>query len=74
MENIHPDPSRRSDYATTRYKYKSIFYQDVNIENYELLIDNFDFEDFRSNSVKESKRNENMFSQMSKQVGHASPL
>jgi serine/threonine protein kinase len=73
MDNIHPDPSRRSDYATTRYKYKSIFYQDVNIENYELLIDNFDFDDFRSNSVKESKRNENMFSQMS-QGGHASPL
>jgi serine/threonine protein kinase len=65
MDNIHPDPSRRSDYATTRYKYKSIFYQDVNIENYELLIDNFDFDDFRSNSVKESKRNEEMFSQMS---------
>jgi len=69
MDNIHPDPSRRSDYATTRYKYKSIFYQDVNIENYELLIDNFDFDDFRSNSVKESKRNEDMFSQMS-QGGH----
>ena len=73
MDNIHPDPSRRSDYATTRYKYKSIFYQDVNIENYELLIDNFDFDDFRSNSVKESKRNENMFSQMS-QGGRMSPL
>ena len=73
MDNIHPDPSRRSDYATTRYKYKSIFYQDVNIENYELLIDNFDFDDFRSNSVKESKRNEEMFSQMS-QGGHVSPL
>ena len=72
MDNIHPDPSRRSDYATTRYKYKSIFYQDVNIENYELLIDNFDFEDFRSNSVKESKRNDDMFSQMS-QGGHTSP-
>ena len=69
MDNIHPDPSRRSDYATTRYKYKSIFYQDVAIENYELLIDNFDFDDFRSNSVKESKRNEEMFSQMSQQVG-----
>ena len=67
MDNIHPDPARRSDYTTTRYKYKSIFYQDVNIENYELLIDNFDFEDFRSNSVKESKRNEEMFSQMSQQ-------
>jgi serine/threonine protein kinase len=73
MDNIHPDPARRSDYATTRYKYKSIFYQDVNIENYELLIDNFDFDDFRSNSVKESKRNEEMFSQMS-QGGHVSPL
>jgi len=69
MDNIHPDPSRRSDYATTRYKYKSIFYQDVAIENYELLIDNFDFDDFRSNSVKESKRNEEMFSQMSQQGG-----
>jgi len=45
----------------------------VNIENYELLIDNFDFDDFRSNSVKESKRNENMFSQMS-QGGRMSPL
>jgi hypothetical protein len=74
MDNIHPDPARRSDYATTRYKYKSIFYQDVNIESYELLIDNFDFDDFRSNSVKESKRNEDMFSQMSQQGGHTSPL
>lgn len=73
MDNIHPDPSRRSDYTMTRYKYKSIFYQDVNIENYELLIDNFDFDDFRLNSVKESKRNEEMFSQMSHQGGHASP-
>ena len=73
MDNIHPDPARRSDYSTTRYKYKSIFYQDVNIENYELLIDNFDFDDFRSNSVKESKRNEDMFSQIS-QGGHTSPL
>ena len=73
MDNIHPDPSRRSDYATTRHKYKSIFYQDVNIENYELLIDNFDFDDFRSNSVKESKRHEDMFSQMSQQGG-PSPL
>ena len=74
MDNIHPDPSRRSDYATTRYKYKSIFYQDVDIENYELLIDNFDFDDFRSNSVKESKRHEDMFSQMSQQGGHTPPL
>jgi hypothetical protein len=65
VNNIHPDPARRSDYSTTRYKYKSIFYQDVNIENYELLIDNFDFEDFRSSSVKESKRNDEMFSQAS---------
>ena len=73
MDNIHPDPSRRSDYATTRYKYKSIFYQDVNIENYELLIDNFDFDDFRSNSVKESKRNEEMFSQISQQWGTCAP-
>lgn len=73
MDNIHPDPARRSDYATTRYKYKSIFYQDVDIENYELLIDNFDFDDFRSNSVKESKRNEDMFSQIS-QGGNMSPL
>ena len=71
MDNIHPDPARRSDYTTTRYKYKSIFYQDVAIENYELLIDNFDFEDFRSNSVKEAKRNEEMFSQMSQQGGQA---
>jgi serine/threonine protein kinase len=73
MDNIHPDPSRRSDYATTRYKYKSIFYQDVNIENYELLIDNFDFDDFRSNSVKESKRNQEMFSQISQQGGTCAP-
>jgi hypothetical protein len=65
INNIHPDPARRSDYSTTRYKYKSIFYQDVNIENYELLIDNFDFEDFMSNSVKESKRNDELFSQIS---------
>ena len=65
MDNIHPDPTRRSDFSTTKYKYKSIFYQESSIENYELLIDNFDFQDFKSHSLKESRRNEDMFSRMS---------
>lgn len=63
--NVHPDPSRRSNYTTTRYKYKSIFYQETSIREYELLIDNFDFESFKSESVKESRRSENLFSQLS---------
>ena len=63
--NVHPDPSRRSNYNTTRYKYKSIFYQETSIREYELLIDNFDFESFKSESVKESRRSENLFSQLS---------
>jgi len=63
--NVHPDPSRRSNYTTTRYKYKSIFYQETSIREYELLIDNFDFESFKSESVKESRHSENLFSQLS---------
>ena len=63
--NVHPDPSRRSNYTTTRYKYKSIFYQETSIREYELLLDNFDFESFKSESVKESRRSENLFSQIS---------
>jgi len=63
--NVHPDPSRRSNYTTTRYKYKSIFYQETSIREYELLLDNFDFESFKSESVKESRRSENLFSQLS---------
>lgn len=63
--NVHPDPSRRSNYTTTRYKYKSIFYQETSIREYELLLDNFDFESFKSKSVKESRRSENLFSQLS---------
>ena len=63
--NVHPDPSRRSNYTTTRYKYKSIFYQETSIREYELLLDNFDFESFKSESVKESRHSENLFSQLS---------
>jgi hypothetical protein len=63
--NVHPDPSRRSNYTTTRYKYKSIFYQETSIREYELLLDNFDFESFKSESVKESRRSENLFYQLS---------
>lgn len=58
LKNVHPDPSRRSDYTTTRYEYKSIFYQETSIRDFELLVDNFDFERFRSESVKESRRSE----------------
>jgi len=64
--NVHPDPSRRSNYTTTRYKYKSIFYQETSIREYELLIDNFDFESFKSESVKESRRSEKIFSRLSR--------
>jgi hypothetical protein len=64
--NVHPDPSRRSNYTTTRYKHKSIFYQETSIREYELLLDNFDFESFKSESVKESRRSENLFSQLSR--------
>ena len=56
LKNVHPDPSRRSNYTTTRYEYKSIFYQETSIRDFELLVDNFDFEKFRSESVKESRR------------------
>ena len=56
LKNVHPDPSRRSNYTTTRYAYKSIFYQETSIRDFELLVDNFDFERFRSESVKESRR------------------
>ena len=58
LGNVHPDPSRRSNYTTTRYEYKSIFYQETSIRDFELLVDNFDFERFRSESVKESRRSE----------------
>lgn len=43
LGNVHPDPSRRSNYTTTRYEYKSIFYQETSIRDFELLVDNFDF-------------------------------
>ena len=43
LKNVHPDPSRRSNYTTTRYEYKSIFYQETSIRDFELLVDNFDF-------------------------------
>jgi hypothetical protein len=56
LGNVDPDPSRRSNYTTTRYEYKSIFYQETSIRDFELLVDNFDFERFRSESVKESRR------------------
>ena len=65
LGNVHPDPSRRSNYTTTRYEYKSIFYQETSIRDFELLVDNFDFERFRSESVKESQRNESLFSHLS---------
>jgi serine/threonine protein kinase len=65
LGNVHPDPSRRSNYTTTRYEYKSIFYQETSIRDFELLVDNFDFERFRSESVKESRRNESLFSHLS---------
>ena len=56
LGNVHPDPSRRGNYTKTRYEYKSIFYQETSIRDFELLVDNFDFERFRSESVKESRR------------------
>jgi hypothetical protein len=65
LGNVHPDPSRRSNYTTTRYEYKSIFYQETSIRDFELLVNNFDFESFRSESVKESRRSESLFSQLS---------
>jgi hypothetical protein len=65
LGNVHPDPSRRSNYTTTRYEYKSIFYQETSIRDFELLVDNFDFERFRSESVKESRRNDSLFSHLS---------
>jgi len=58
LGNVHPDPSRRSNYTTSRYEYKSIFYQETSIRDFELLVDNFDFERFRSESIKESRRSE----------------
>ena len=71
LKNVHPDPSRRSNYTTTRYEYKSIFYQETSIRDFELLVDNFDFERFRSESVKESRRSESLFSKLSvKGVGN----
>lgn len=60
LGNVHPNPSRRSSYTTTRYEYKSIFYQKTSIRDFELLVDNFDFERFRSESVKESRHNESL--------------
>ena len=65
LGNVHPDPSRRSNYTITRYEYKSIFYQKTSIRDFELLIDNFDFDKFKSESVKDSRRNESLFSQLS---------
>lgn len=65
LGNVHPDPSRRSSYTTTRYAYKSIFYQETGIRDFELLVDNFDFDRFKNESVKESRRNESLFSHLS---------
>ena len=65
LGNVHPDPSRRSSYTTTRYAYKSIFYQETSIRDFELLVDNFDFEKFKNESVKESRRNESLFYHLS---------
>lgn len=65
LGNVHPDPSRRSSYTTTRYAYKSIFYQETGIRDFELLVDNFDFERFKNESVKESRRSESLFSHLS---------
>lgn len=65
LGNVHPDPSRRSNYTITRYEYKSIFYQESSIRDFELLVDNFDFEKFRSQSVKYSRNSESLFSQLS---------
>jgi hypothetical protein len=65
LGNVHPDASRRSNYTTTRYEYKSIFYQETSIRDFELLVDNFDFERFRSESVKDSRRNESLVSHLS---------
>lgn len=65
LKNVHPDPSRRSNYTTTRYEYKSIFYQETSIRDFELLVDNFDFERFRSESIKESRRSASLFSHVS---------
>jgi hypothetical protein len=61
LGNVHPDPSRRSNYTTTRYEYKSIFYQETSIRDFELLVDNFDFERFKHESVKESRRSERVY-------------
>jgi hypothetical protein len=65
LGNVHPDPSRRSSYTTTRYAYKSIFYQETSIRDFELLIDNFDFDKFRLESVKASQRSESLFYNLS---------
>lgn len=65
LKNVHPDPSRRSNYTTTRYEYKSIFYQETSIRDFELLVDNFDFDRFRSESIKESRRSDGLFSHLS---------
>ena len=51
LYNLHPNPSRRSDYETTRYKYKSIFYTKIDIESYNLLIQNFDIPRFKEQSI-----------------------
>jgi len=65
LKNVHPDPSRRSNYTTSRYEYKSIFYQETSIRDFELLVDNFDFERFKSESIKESRRSDSLFSHLS---------
>ena len=65
LGNVHPDPFKRSNYTTTRYAYKSIFYQETSIRDFELLVDNFDFERFKHESVKESRRSQDLFSHLS---------
>lgn len=65
LGNVHPDPSRRSSYTTTRYEYKSIFYQETGIRDFESLVDNFDFDKFKNESVKESRRIDSLFSHLS---------
>ena len=69
LGNVHPDPVKRSSYTTTRYAYKSIFYQETRIRDFELLVDNFDFDRFKHESVKESQRSQDLFSHLSMSHG-----
>ena len=71
LGNVHSDPSRRSNYTKTRYEYKSIFYQETSIRDFELLVDNFDFERFRSESVKESRRSARIVISEKGNLGHS---